>query len=145
MQAKVYLTHSALTSAFDDDFGPGNGLWSAASVLPEQFHPAPGNIYKGRPEAVLMRAVLEDAVNCYRNQFRSPGRRAQRLAREADSWFYSSESHWPFSFLNICSVLGLDPEYIRLGLRRWDQQRAAALPTKKRRVVSSRRPLRIAA
>lgn len=44
--------------------------------------------------------------------------------------------HWPFSFVNICAVLGLDPAYIRFKLKRWrervltEQQRTrqSALP-----------------
>jgi hypothetical protein len=47
--------------------------------------------------------------------------------------------------LNICTVLGLDPQYLRRGLRRWHQHRPTWIHKNKRRVVRSRYPVRIAA
>jgi hypothetical protein len=103
------------------------------------------NLSQGRPEADLMRAVLEDAVQCIRVGLHTTGRRQQRTAREAERWFESEEEAWPFSFLNICTVLGLNPEYIRGGLRRWQYQRPLWKAKSKRRVVRSRDPIRYAA
>lgn len=72
-----------------------------------------------------MRAVLEDAIHCFQKQFVRKGRRVVRLAREAEEWFAADDPCWPFSFVNICAVLGLEPEYIRLGLRRWRERQEA--------------------
>jgi hypothetical protein len=116
-----------------------------AAVLPEQFaHPA--KPWQGSGEVALMRAVLEDAFRCLQqNRTATAKRRAQRLAREAEGWFFSDDTRWPFSFVNICAVLGLDPEYIRLGLKRW-RQHGAPVPRKvNRRTVACPRPLQIAA
>jgi hypothetical protein len=130
---------------FYDDLATSE-LLAIAAVLPEQFYSPPANAYAGRPEAALMRAVLEDAVSCFQREFFAKGRRAQRLAKEAAEWFFApKDTQWPFSFENICTVLGLDAEYIRRGLKRWRQCRPAALPKRKRRVVVARRPLKIAA
>ncbi|MEW6296715.1 MAG: hypothetical protein AB1671_03115 [Thermodesulfobacteriota bacterium] len=142
MHTDLYLAYSS--SSYVNDL-PLRDLWTVDElILPEQFHDTPTNVYEGRPEVTLMRAVLEDAINCFRNQFYTKGRRQQRLAREAEEWFFSDESRWPFSFLHICSVLGLDPQYIRMGLKRWYHTRPARLHRGKRR-VAAHRLLKIAA
>jgi hypothetical protein len=92
-----------------------------------------------------MRAILDDALDCWRKQFLTSGQRAQRLAREAEEWFFSDDSDWPFSFMTICGALGLDPEYIRQGLRRWRQQPPSLLQKRKRRTLPTRRFLKLAA
>jgi hypothetical protein len=35
------------------------------------------------------------------------------------------DSTWLCSFVNICNVLGLDPDYLRTGLRRWHEEHTA--------------------
>jgi len=68
------------------------------------------------PETALMYAVLEDAFLCLqKNGELTP--LVQRRAREAEKWFLSDETRWVFSFLPICDVLGLDPEYMRKKLK----------------------------
>jgi len=54
----------------------------------------------------LMIAVLEAAKN---DSFS----RKQVIRREALSWFTSKEEEWPFSFINICETLELDPDAMR--------------------------------
>jgi len=95
--------------------------FSPTSVLPEQFFSLPS--HHGKGEAALMYAILEDAFNCFTKQFIDNSLRVQRLAKEAEAWFFSKDESWPFSFVNICMVLGINPEYVRKGLRRWLQQR----------------------
>lgn len=93
------------------------------AVLPEQYYPATG-ISAMRGEIALMRAVLEDAISCFQ-QFATSKEDARRLGQEAEEWIFTDDPHWLFSFLNICAVLELDPEYLRAGLLRWRQQRSA--------------------
>lgn len=102
-------------------------LFSYMSVLPEQFYGPQTSIASGRPEAELMRAVLEDALLCFQKGLVRQGRRVQRLAREAEEWLFSDDSRWPFSFVSICAVLGLEPEYIRRGLKRRGSSNIACL------------------
>ena len=83
-----------------------------------------------------MRAVLEDAVSCFSRQFVTQDRRARRLAQEAEAWLFADDEHWPYSFVNICAVLGVDPQYLRRGLRRWRQQLPTQMPQRKPHVVS---------
>lgn len=66
------------------------------------------------PERDLMLAVLEDAIYCYQYYEFSTSNR--RLWRETDLWFRSSEAAWPYSFINICHALGMDPDYVRAGV-----------------------------
>jgi len=116
-----------------------------ATVLPEQFFAPPSHRNDGKPELALMRAVMEDAVRCYQKQFVSTRRRAVRLAREAEAWFFSDDTAWPYAFLNLCEALEINPEYIRRGLRRWRQHYPMGMPHRKLRVVKSTRMLKLAA
>jgi hypothetical protein len=86
-----------------------------------------------------MRAVLEDALACFQAQFITSSTRSLRLAREAEAWFSSDATNWPFAFVNICTVLGLNPSYVRRGLKQWHSRRPAEIRRKKRRVVMARR------
>jgi hypothetical protein len=96
-----------------------------SAVLPEQFFSPPYHHNKG--QAALMYAVLEDAFNCLLKQFVDNGSHARRLAQEAEEWFFSTDESWPFSFINVCLVLRINPAYVRKGLLQWRQQRPARI------------------
>jgi hypothetical protein len=146
MYERISCGSSSISASLVKDLGESRGdSWMVATVLPEQFHNTASSFSQGRPEAALMQAVLEDAVDCVRFGLRATDRRKQRLAREAEEWLLSDEADWPFSFLNICTVLGLEPQYIRRGLQRWHQQRPLWMHKSKRRAVRSRHPMPIAA
>jgi len=108
-------------------------------VLPDQFYTSPYTAYAKRPTALLMQAVLEDAFVCYQSQFITTSSRSLRLAREAEDWFSSNATDWPFTFVNICLALGLEPTYVRQGLQRWHTRPPQEIRRKKRRVVMARR------
>lgn len=55
---------------------------------------------------------------------------SRRLAKEAEGWFFANEDGYVFSFVNICTVVGLDPKYIRSGLKRWRQECRQAISGK---------------
>ena len=118
-------------------------LLTYISVPPEQFYGPRPSLADGRPEAALMRAVLAEALGCFQKGLVYQGRRVQRLAREAEEWLFSDDARWPFSFVSICAVLGLEPAYLRRGLQRWRQGRPNAEVKKPPRVVSV--PRRLAA
>jgi hypothetical protein len=90
------------------------------TVLPSQFF---GILRKKgfvEGEKRLMAAVLADAVDCYMKQAFSPDARGRQTFRDAEAWILQEEpGPWLFSFTNICDMLGLEPEYIRRGLRTW--------------------------
>jgi hypothetical protein len=116
-------------------------LLSGSSVLPEQFFNSQASLFTARPVAALLRAVLEDALACFQSQFLTEGRRVQREAQEAEAWFLSKEENWPFSFMVVCAVLGLEPEAIRQQLKRWRHSHPA-MPQRKIRRVAVRQPHR---
>ena len=93
----------------------------SAAVLPQQFHGRTSRTSAVRGEVELMRAVLLDAVECFCKYTGQPSNTARRRAYEAAQWLFADDDHWPFSFVNICAVLGLNPAYVRQGLRRWKQ------------------------
>ena len=74
-----------------------------------------------QPEKRLMLAVLENALlPMLRNPGRRHGRVVERrpLSVEVKAWIASDAQEWPFSFLNICHVLGLDEDALRAALLR---------------------------
>jgi hypothetical protein len=101
------------------DRGLRHAQLSDAGMLPEQFFGPRASLGKTCPEAALMQAVLENALTCFQKQFMGEGRRVQRESQEAEEWFMSNDSHWLFSFVSVCLVLGLEPESVRQQLKRW--------------------------
>jgi len=69
------------------------------------------------PERRLMAAVLEDAVHVYRTLAAATTPRQRALFADAEAWIESEDRSWIFSFESICDHLGLDPDYLRRGLR----------------------------
>jgi len=101
---------------------PGEGL---TELVPEIVLPAQlDDLRKGHllPEHRLMLAVLEDAVHCYQVSCACDDPAPARLFRETAEWFASDETTSPFCFLTICQAFGIDPDYLRAGLRRWSER-----------------------
>jgi hypothetical protein len=67
-------------------------------------------------EKRLMLAVLERAVDDLRTYANVPTGRGRWLFMEVAGWFDSSETG-AFDFEGICEATGLDPDFIRKGLR----------------------------
>lgn len=125
-----FRTGSALQGMddYDSEYGPlqpmnydGIAMFAGA---------APANALSGwdegrsrdSGEVALMRAVLADAFKCFYQAAGKNTRRARRLAKEAEDWFFSDDANWPFSFVNICAALRLEPGYLRRKLLLWLQQ-----------------------
>jgi hypothetical protein len=102
----------------DERRAGGPGL-EPETILPVQFFDRVQIDASLQPEKRLMLAVLEDGVGTFQKYSGVPGRRARRLFTEAEEWFASDDVEWPFAFVNVCQGLGLEPQYIRRGLRRW--------------------------
>ena len=97
------------------------------TVLPSQFFSGAGIDASLQPEKRLMLAVLEDAVGTFQKCAFARDRRGQALFAETEEWFTSEDREWPFSFENICQALGLEPSFVRTGMRRWrERQRVQA-------------------
>lgn len=80
------------------------------------------------PEKRLMLAILQDAVNCYRDKVQTQNRKGQRLFAETESWVIESNGDWIFSFDNVCEALSLNSEYVRQGLLRWKEKICQTAP-----------------
>lgn len=78
------------------------------------------------PEGRLLWAVLENGVEQYKKNVTATGRRGRRLFHEAEEWIMHDDPTWFCSFVNICYVLGFDPDHLRAGLRRWREAQLAA-------------------
>jgi len=97
---------------------------SRAGPLPEQIFNSEISLARVSPETALLYAVLEDAFVCFHKQFEVRMRPIQRkAAREAEEWFFSDASQKLFSFLSVCTALGLEPEFIRKKLKQRRQAR----------------------
>ena len=102
-------------------------LFQPDSMLPEQFFAtlrSPG--YAKRGEYLLVAAVLEDAIHCYKKYVHAQDREGRRLFEDARDWFTAERSAAAegvadpptLTFEYVCDVLGLDPAYLRSGLSR---------------------------
>ena len=69
------------------------------------------------PEKALLMAILEDAIHCYRKDRAARDRAGRERFREAEQWIMEEGDDRLFSFHNVCELLGLDPQYIRRGVR----------------------------
>jgi hypothetical protein len=90
------------------------------------------------PERALIAAILEDAVHEYRKYSRSRDLKGKERFREAEEWIMDKGNDWIFSFDNVCELLGLDPDYIRRGLRATKPKYAEAAKHEHRHAVSRR-------
>jgi hypothetical protein len=107
--------------------------------LPEQLENAGKRCTM--PEHRLMLAVMEDAVHVYQTACGATHGQGRKLFRETADWFASDDTSSPFCFVTICQLLGLDPDYLRAGLRRWrDRQQSdvRVIPLRIRHVGGSR-------
>lgn len=100
-----------------------------AAPVPWEVEPVyPDRQIRDSPERKLMRAVLEEAIRTIRRgpgTTRTPSRRGgadQLYARDphaqAVQWVLADDTDTLFSFRSICTVLGLNPDYIRRRLPR---------------------------
>ena len=69
-----------------------------------------------QPETKLMLAVLQGAVECFKEYAEE-----DRLFKETEEWIFDDDHEWPFSFINICEAVDMDPKYLRKGLLHWRQ------------------------
>ena len=80
------------------------------------------------PERRLMLAILEEAINSFKDNVLAQGGRGKKLFREAQEWILETGDDWVFSFENICEALGLNPAYVRQGVMRWKEKKLAGRP-----------------
>ena len=74
------------------------------------------------PERRLMLAVLEDAIFCFQRYLHAEGSKQKKLHQHATTWIFDPSDSRAFSFENICETCGLDPDYLRMGLLKWQER-----------------------
>ena len=65
------------------------------------------------PEVALAKGVLIQAKQDLRRFRAAEDRVGREIYADAYSWVVSDDLWWPYSFLNVCEVLGLAPEALR--------------------------------
>jgi hypothetical protein len=103
------------------------GLFEPDTLLPIQYFEAMRKKHLLEGEKRLILSVLEDAIECFMKCIDSATNKGQRLFREADEWISHEDKRWVFSFDNVCDMLDINPEYMRVGLRKWKEKKLAAI------------------
>ena len=109
-----------------DDRASASGF-EPETILPTQLLDTSHLGAARQPEKRLMLAVLEDGIATFQRTVSATSRRARREFDEVRTWLASDDTAWPYAFVNVCHVLGFDPDYLRAGLARW-LEHATALP-----------------
>ncbi|MBF6560344.1 MAG: hypothetical protein IVW56_08655 [Candidatus Binataceae bacterium] len=102
-------------------------LFEPDTLLPIQYFEAMRKKHLLEGEKRLILSVLEDAIECFMKCIDSPTNKGQRLFRDADEWISLEDTHWVFSFDNVCDMLDINPQYMRRGLRNWKERKLAAM------------------
>jgi hypothetical protein len=100
-------------------------LMSGGELLPAQLPSAT----HWTPEKKLAAAVLASAMVEIRDHCGNPAHR--RRVAEALEWVALDDTAWPFSFVRLCNLFDLDPEWVRGVVRRWVE-----VPPEERKSIS---------
>ena len=96
------------------------GHWLASGeILPSQG-PSPSG---WSPEKKLAGAVLAHTLIEIRDHHHEPHYR-RRIAQDLE-WVNSDDTEWPYSFVRLCDLFGLELEYVRGIVARWTQVKMA--------------------
>ncbi len=98
-------------------------LMAAGELLPAQLPIASC----WSPEKKLAAAVLASALVEVRDHCGNPSHR--RPVAEALQWIADDDVSWPYAFLRLCELLGLEADWVRAVVARWvGTPRAARKP-----------------
>ncbi len=87
------------------------------ALVPERYR----EVFHSRqisPEKRLMIAVLNDAIQAFFAGIRPRKSTDLRYFQEAEEWIMATGCDGVFSFEWICNLLGLEPAYLRTGLKK---------------------------
>ena len=111
------------------------GLFEPDTLLPIQYFEAMRKKHLLEGEKRLILSVLEDAIECFMKCIDASTSKGQRLFRDADEWIAHEDKRWVFSFDNVCDMLDINPEYMRMGLRKWKDKRLDAIARRRAQLV----------
>lgn len=104
-------------SAAEAASDPVGGLFEPDVVLPTQFFDLNGGI--GGGERKLMAALLADGIESYISACTGRCAEDEDSKREAFEWVETKDTAYIFSFDSVCASLGVDADYLRIGLSRY--------------------------
>ena len=120
-------TSSTRTAGMDERIG---SLFQPDTLLSEDYAANFRRKIPLEPERTLLLAVLEDGIRCFQENLFAVNGKRRMLFDEAREWLFSDDSNWFCSFVSICTLLNLEPNYIRRGLREWEARERKALHKK---------------
>jgi len=120
------------TAAVDERIG---SLFQPDTLLGEDYAANFRRKLPLEPERTLLLAILEDGIRCYQENIHVSGGKRRTLFEEARDWLFSDDTGWFCSFDSICTLLNLEPNYIRRGLRQWETRARKASQKKSHGVV----------
>ncbi|MGH7838523.1 MAG: hypothetical protein ACREQC_11975 [Candidatus Binataceae bacterium] len=100
-------------------------------ITPEQYYDSRRDDSAIAPVKRLMMAVLEDALHCFQNNADARTGPRKRAFAEAEQWLCIDRGDGPFSFETVCETLGIEPNYLRSGLREWRDQQLAGVSARR--------------
>ena len=120
------------TAAVEERIG---SLFQPDTLLGEDYAANFRRKFPLEPERTLLLAILEDGVRCYQENIYASGGKRRTLFEEARDWLFSDDTGWFCSFVSVCTLLNLEPNYIRRGLRQWESRTRKASQKKSHRAV----------
>jgi hypothetical protein len=72
------------------------------------------------PEKRLAAAVLRDALLSVRNAGTGKGR--HHTVSEDVRWIFSDDTAWPYAFVPLCHLFGIEVAWVRRVVRGWQRQ-----------------------
>ncbi len=97
-------------------------LLAGGEMMPAQM-PSASN---WTPEKKLAAAVLAQALVEVRDRHDERTYR-QRVAEDL-AWIFSDDAEWPYSFIPLCHLFGLEPDYVRGVVRAWTSVPTSGVP-----------------
>ncbi len=114
----VNYNNEAIKAGTEDLF---SGLFEPDIVLPSQFLVGSEKGIQGG-ERRLMAALLSDGIEAYISQCAVAGNwQSEDVHVDAFEWVETRDLSYVFSFDNVCECLGINADYLRLGLTRYVQ------------------------
>jgi hypothetical protein len=102
-----------------------NDLFEPDVLLPVQYFAALKRKKYSCGEHRLLIAIMQDAIECFQKHVHARDSKRRQLYMDAEHWVTDQSDDGPFSFDNVCELLGMNPDYLRVGLLDWrDRERA---------------------
>jgi len=130
------------TAGMDDRIG---SMFQPDTLLGEDYAANFRRKIPLEPERTLLLAVLEDGIRCFQENLFAVNGKRRTLFEEAREWLFSEDANWFCSFVSICTLLNLEPNYVRRGLRDWEARERKVLSKKAQGAVMAEPERRLVA